>query len=485
MNHWEVLGLAPTEDIKEIKRAYAKHLKTLDLSKDAAAFQVLRDAYDQALAAAKGVKQDSDPRVASPLVMKPAAAPRTFEPLEPEINLESEIRTRNFHAAMEQGLAELVKRLMLDYGEKAWSVYTRRRSEMGELDFDGCMQWDHKVFMCLVHWSGSPFPGAFAERFAKHAEIFQDIKYQKAYPYAFFLYYGKLTSYRGLLDLIRRDSKDVAWTYILAARNEASHEKAARNLVIWAAIRRLLVTLEDENPELLHTMFHQDTLAFWQSRTRGLPPIWTSRGLLWGLWGVMFLPVILATSMGWDLQRENAGLNILVSFVFGYFHRWIFYALANILRYRRIGRFDDSLAKVLMRPKMRLACLNAAIVACIGCYLVPLPGAGILPFLSLFAFWLALGPTYFQMALPNGIIAMLVSIDLLPRLPENKVFLATFVPFTYVALAVLYVVRLGYARVADRVPSWISPTIRGLSLFFISGFIVRFGLQLILRLTGS
>ncbi|HET9240291.1 MAG TPA: hypothetical protein VFO10_23715 [Oligoflexus sp.] len=485
MKYWEVLGLAPTEDIKEIKRAYARHLKTLDLSKDAAAFQVLREAYDQALAAAKGVKQDVAPTTAPPLVMKPVAGPGTLEPQDPDINLEAEIRTRNFQTAMDAGLAELFKRLMLDYGEKAWSVYIRRRSEMGELGFDGCLQWDHRVFMCLVHWSGSPFPGAFAERFAQHAEIFQDIKYQKAYPYAFFLYYGKLKSYRSLLEKIRRDSKDAAWTYILAARSEASHEKAARNLVTWAAMRRLLVTLEDESPELLHTMFHQDTLAFWQNKTRGLPPIWTPRGFLWGLWGVMFLPVILTTSLGWDLRKDDAGLNLLGTFVFGYFHRWFFYALANVLRYRRIGRLDDSLAKVLMRPKMRVASLVTAVIAAVGCYLLPLPWAGILPILSLFAFWLALGPTYFQMAIPNGIVAMLVIVDLIQRMPENNVFLATFVPVTYVALGVLYVVRLGYARVVDRVPSWISPTVRGLILFFVSGLIVRFGLQLILRLTGS
>jgi hypothetical protein len=485
VNHWDVLGLAPTEDMKEIKRAYAKHLKTLDLGKDAAAFQVLRDAYDQALAAAKGVTQDTAPTLNFPSEMKTAAEPRTIESHEPDLKIEAEIRARDFHAAMDSGLAELVKRLMLDYGEKAWSVYTRRRSEIGELGFDGCRQWDHKVFMLLVHWAGTPFPGAFAETFAQLAEIFQDIKYQKAYPYAFFLYYGKLTSYRNLREMIRRDAKDSAWTYILAARNEASHEKAAGNLVIWSAVRRLLVTLEDEHPELLHTMFHQDTLAFWQKKTRGLPPIWASRGFIWGICGVIFIPVILKTSLGWDMRMEYAGLTMLGTFVLGYFHRWIFYALANLLRYRRIARLDDSLAKVLMRPKMRLVCFAIAIASAMGCYLVPLPWAGILPFLSLFVFWLAVGPTYFQMAIPNGIIAMLVSLDLINRLPENNVFLATFVPFTYAALGVLYGVRLGYAHIAGRIPSWISPTVRGLILFFISGLIVRFGLQSILALTGS
>jgi hypothetical protein len=485
MNHWEVLEIVATQDIKEIKRAYAKRLKTLDLGKDAAAFQVLRDAYEQALAAAKGVKQDAVSAMVFPSVTLTVKPSEALQREEPNSNFEAERQARELLVAIEDGLAELVKRLMVDYGERAWSVHTRRRSEIGGRSFDGSAQWDHKVFSCLVHWSGSPFPGAFAEQFAQHAEIFQDIKYQQSYPYAFFLYFEKLASYRSLREMIRQDPKDAAWAYILAAPKEASHEKAARNMVIWAAVRRLLVSLEDERPELLHTMFHQDTLAFWQKKIRGVPPIWSSRGFLWGIWGIMFLPFIFKTSIGLDLHKENAGVHLIWTFAVGYFHRWLFYALANLLRYRHIGRGDVSLVKVLKRPKMRVACFVAAIAAIAGCYVLPTPWAGILPFLSLFAAWLALGTKYYQMAILNGIIAMIVSVDLIGRLPDHEVFLSTFVPFMYLGLGVLYFVRLGYVPIAARLPSWISNAARGIGLFVISGLVVRFGLQLILSLSGS
>jgi len=47
---WTQLGIAPTRDIAEIKRAYAQHLKTIDVAADPMAFQTLRQAYEVALA---------------------------------------------------------------------------------------------------------------------------------------------------------------------------------------------------------------------------------------------------------------------------------------------------------------------------------------------------------------------------------------------------------------------------------------------------
>lgn len=55
---WEILGIAPTPDIKSIKRAYAVKLKLTHPQDDPVAFQNLRHAYDEALREAKFIAEE-------------------------------------------------------------------------------------------------------------------------------------------------------------------------------------------------------------------------------------------------------------------------------------------------------------------------------------------------------------------------------------------------------------------------------------------
>lgn len=48
MNCWDELEIEATDDVKSIKRAYARKLKTIDRANEIDAFQRLRSAYDQA-----------------------------------------------------------------------------------------------------------------------------------------------------------------------------------------------------------------------------------------------------------------------------------------------------------------------------------------------------------------------------------------------------------------------------------------------------
>jgi hypothetical protein len=76
---WQVLGIAPTRDQAEIRRAYAERLKATRPDIDPAGFRALRDAFEAARAGA--------PRGAMPPPPPPASAP-------PTISAAAEIRAR-------------------------------------------------------------------------------------------------------------------------------------------------------------------------------------------------------------------------------------------------------------------------------------------------------------------------------------------------------------------------------------------------------
>ncbi|MFJ4067712.1 J domain-containing protein [Pseudomonas sp. NPDC089996] len=58
-DHWQVLELTPACDERTLKRQYAKLLKVTRPDEDPAAFQQLRDAYEQALQALRGERMDA------------------------------------------------------------------------------------------------------------------------------------------------------------------------------------------------------------------------------------------------------------------------------------------------------------------------------------------------------------------------------------------------------------------------------------------
>jgi hypothetical protein len=72
---WTELGIAPTADMGEIRRAYARRLKAIDTAADPAGFQRLRQAYEAALGrAAGGQGATAPPPEAAPQPQAPALA---------------------------------------------------------------------------------------------------------------------------------------------------------------------------------------------------------------------------------------------------------------------------------------------------------------------------------------------------------------------------------------------------------------------------
>ena len=60
MSCWQILHIEPTNDTRAIRRAYAKLLKTTRPDDDAAAYQKLREAFDEALAIAPYLATDDE-----------------------------------------------------------------------------------------------------------------------------------------------------------------------------------------------------------------------------------------------------------------------------------------------------------------------------------------------------------------------------------------------------------------------------------------
>ena len=82
---WALLGIAPTRQARDIKRAYAARLKTVRPDDDPAGFQALRQAYEWALARCEGQApqppvvhlQIAQPLPVHTLVIQPWPAPHT------------------------------------------------------------------------------------------------------------------------------------------------------------------------------------------------------------------------------------------------------------------------------------------------------------------------------------------------------------------------------------------------------------------------
>jgi hypothetical protein len=80
---WEVLAIAPTDDARAIRRAYAARLREIDPDRDREAFARLRAALESALAGARAAVRQAPsqpPREEAPADTRPPALPLDDEP---------------------------------------------------------------------------------------------------------------------------------------------------------------------------------------------------------------------------------------------------------------------------------------------------------------------------------------------------------------------------------------------------------------------
>ena len=119
MNCWDILGIKPTDNLKDIKRAYAAKSREVHPEEHPEEFKALHEAYEMAMAFAKRQAMPT-PVVTAP----PADEPQ--EDLEPEDDLVERVETATVE---EQGYAKTTD----------WRAPQNVEDE-DYIDFDGIFQ---------------------------------------------------------------------------------------------------------------------------------------------------------------------------------------------------------------------------------------------------------------------------------------------------------------------------------------------------------
>ncbi|MFC3901885.1 Uncharacterized membrane protein YfcA [Acinetobacter marinus] len=95
MDCWNILALAPTTDLRSIKKAYAKQLKQIDQETDPQAFIALRDAYEHAQYLARYILTSDDDENSD-----------DDEDNDDEVYADQEASSPNYNFGADQGLIE-------------------------------------------------------------------------------------------------------------------------------------------------------------------------------------------------------------------------------------------------------------------------------------------------------------------------------------------------------------------------------------------
>lgn len=122
MNCWQILDIQPTSDEREIRRAYAKKLKVTRPDEDAAAYQQLREAFDEALRLAPYQCSEPEEEIEFNWEDEVEGAENTIENATESAVENSEISHRSSEFTLEQIVAQMVKGYQQDVCEFCYDL---------------------------------------------------------------------------------------------------------------------------------------------------------------------------------------------------------------------------------------------------------------------------------------------------------------------------------------------------------------------------
>lgn len=470
---WKVLEIDPTDDIKIIKRAYAKKLKTLNLQMQPREFQELRHAYDQAKESIDS-SSESDFSLFSGHLFSPFSSQKTTsdntssssgskiewngrnerdlishtsspEPQTKESGPPSPtsigVDSAYLHAMTEfiQSLSNLMQE---NKQEEALKLYFNFIQSETLLNLLHRQTFELEFLYRLADWRERHFPILVAQDFLSHIEspdiqdtLFLSLSSEVERRIEIQSNYDTFTN---------ENRKDKAFQILLDDFETKKFKKLQRKGSFLWEVRDILTEVEDKYPEFFDYNLNTETVEWWHQAIRQTP--FTTRYLKAAFWGLIFMVPILKYFFKVDVKSlvgYSSGTTLLIGASGGFLFRYCVDRLKNYFRYQNIPFFKVNIQKLLNKALSRAILFCSALGLALSIQYIPQPYVFPIPLLALFLLWLSAGPGFYVVFLFYGATVYFFSIKSLEILfPDDSVLFSHYLPATTIGVTIGFVTIL-------------------------------------------
>lgn len=475
MSPWHVLGISPTREIREIKRAYAGALKRANPEDDPDGFQTLRTAYERALAIASQLPSEEYGEALEETLEKPSWA--TPDELNAEmvpahvnvpVSRSAEQVPRDGPQTISEAAAESSPAVppppgvaarqicgeLLEMGEgrrPAAFAAAMERPGWGQLDFQGALE-EHLLWLLDQDFDRySPLVSVIAQQYD-----WEKRRRTVGQPHPLIEQVAaRLDAKRWLVHVVTngtRVEKD-ALNLLLKAPDERAFRRFARISSRLDVMRRLMDLLQSTQQAALRFEINQESAIWWQRHLMRWPPTLdhsialTVLGLIFGCFAVFGIRANVELSeQSWlATSLPFVVIPAVVATFFGceWLYRWWHRGMAQ----GRFPPFDDVRNRWTQDPSRKSALLGFAglcLVLNIGSAIEPRLAWATVGGVALIAFWYGLGVAFsilIFLALPLAVILALGVDGLFAMIPSLKALFPEppIVAFPYLLAMLLFV----------------------------------------------